>query len=704
MEVQILPQLEEMSPSKQKSNERQAARDRKATSRQVAGGGTAANAYNPISGTFHAIESVSTESVTGYLNGRFRSIDDVEDNASSNGGAGELECMSNNGSYSGESEDQAHVNGKEKPGAGKLGSQPGVVGGADKRDKVRGKNERKHQRQKERRAQELRDKCTSYLMSRKLEALSQQLISMGFSQERATMALILNDGHVERSVAWLLEGGEGQVHEDWNSGGNPKIDITEELGYMVEIEKKYNFSRPEIERAIVSCEGDLSKALEWLRARSRSLSPSREEGQNVQVVSNELPAVRKEETSSSTPAMPTGPGPSQSRSNGIAQPSYLNRKDERGLVQSTKGRPQASSISPHAPPEILKRGSALPKKLTIASGDMQSAFLPADRRVLTQQGARIPLGSVKTQPPYMPQYAPVSRPHTGPVFGVSGAEAKMFPVSNRDTTLNTPSREAVNLGQPHLLMRANSQPIGNGPLSLPITSSPVLSSSSRNHSFLDVGSPSSVLYTAHGDTGVKEINARKKSMKGMDLGASELLGYLNPLGSVHSEQPASNWGYGISNETAGPPASNSATHSRSSSGSSYGLFTGWGGAGLSHSSVDWSTGPSQNCDYRNIDWSMNASPTTMQGVPSRLNSLALQEKGSYFWNPEERGFYVGVGSANFASESMQGRPMWKVGASRPVVQENVSSESGGTTAHEWTSPFAGKDLFNLPQAVPSPSL
>ncbi|MCO5613057.1 hypothetical protein L7F22_067331 [Adiantum nelumboides] len=208
-----------MSPSKQKSNERQAARDRKATTRQVASGGTSANAYNPMSGTFHALESITADSGAGYLNGRFKSIDDGEDNASSNGGAGELECMSNNGSYSGESEDQ---NGKEKQAAGKSGSLSSVVGGADKRDKVRGKNERKHQRQKERRAQELRDKCTGYLMSRKLEALSQQLVAMGFPQERATMALIFNDGHVERSVAWLLEGGEGQVHEDWNSGETQK--------------------------------------------------------------------------------------------------------------------------------------------------------------------------------------------------------------------------------------------------------------------------------------------------------------------------------------------------------------------------------------------------------------------------------------------------------------------------------------------------
>eukprot|EP00250_Pteridium_aquilinum_P012251 c20599_g1_i2 orf=111-2183(-) len=690
-----------MSPSKQKSNERQAARDGKSSSRQVTSGGTSANAYNPSSGTFHALESIPTDTAAGYLNGRFRSIDDVEDNASTNGGAGEVECMSNNGSYSGESEDQ---NGK---GAGKLGSQSGVVGGADKRDKVRGKNERKHQRQKERRAQELRDKCTGYLMSRKLEALSQQLVAMGFSQERATMALIFNDGHVERSVAWLLEGGEGQVHEDWNSGGNPKIDISEELGYMLEIEKAYKFSRPDIERAVVLCEGDLSKALECLRARSRSLSPGREEGQNVRGASNDSSATRKEESSASIPAAPPGPGPSQSRSNGVVQPSYQVRKDERVSIQPTKGRPQGSSISPHASLEILTRGSAHPRKLSNSSIDLQSSLPPAERRVQAQ-GARIPLGSVKTQPPYTSQYPPVSKPHTSLVFGFGGADPKMFPVSSRDA-LHTSSKESVSIGQPHLLMRTSSQPIGglsNSPAPSPIPSSPALSSSSRSHSFMDVGSPSSVLYVSagHGDAGMKEINVRKKSMKSLDTGASDLLGYLNPMGSLQSsELPASYWGYPPSNEISVAPSLSSAMHSRSSSGSSYGLFTGWG-AGLSHSSVDWSTGPLPNCDYRNIDWSMNASPTTSRGISDRLNSLSLQEKASYFWNSdEERGFHRGLGSAGFATESMQGRASWK-GVSGPIVQENMSSESGSTTAHEWTSPFAGKDLFNLPQAVPSPSL
>lgn len=50
-------------------------------------------------------------------------------------------------------------------------------------------------------------------MSKKLETLSQQLVAMRFSPEHATMALILNEGQVEDSVNWLLEGREGKIKE-----------------------------------------------------------------------------------------------------------------------------------------------------------------------------------------------------------------------------------------------------------------------------------------------------------------------------------------------------------------------------------------------------------------------------------------------------------------------------------------------------------
>ncbi|KAF7833616.1 uncharacterized protein G2W53_015949 [Senna tora] len=237
-----------------------------------AGAGLPASAYNPLSGTFHTLETSSISSTSPInSNGRFRNIDETDDHPGGSVVPGlEYDSVSNNGSWSGESEDH-----KEK--ASNLPVRSEVVPGADndKREKIRQKNEKKHQRQKERRAQELHERCTGYLMSRKLEVLAQQLVAMGFSHERATMALILNEGRAEESVNWLFEGGEeADQHQDKHiGGGNLKIDISEELARIADMETRYCCTKQEVERAIVSCEGDLDKAAETLR-ESKHDSPS----------------------------------------------------------------------------------------------------------------------------------------------------------------------------------------------------------------------------------------------------------------------------------------------------------------------------------------------------------------------------------------------------------------------------------------------
>ncbi|GMI84160.1 hypothetical protein like AT5G12120 [Hibiscus trionum] len=195
-----------MSPaSKSKSKDKETSKETQKASSKPSGSANAcssvpASAYNPLLGTFHAVEPASSSSASApQNNGRFGNIDESGEHL----GAGiEYDSISNDGSWSGESED--HKDKTSNPPV-----QQEIIPGADidKREKIRQKNERKHQRQKERRAQELHERCNGYLMSRKLEALAQQLVAMGFSHDRATMALILNDGKLEESVAWLFEGG-----------------------------------------------------------------------------------------------------------------------------------------------------------------------------------------------------------------------------------------------------------------------------------------------------------------------------------------------------------------------------------------------------------------------------------------------------------------------------------------------------------------
>ncbi|KAE8731607.1 putative Armadillo repeat-containing protein [Hibiscus syriacus] len=228
--------------------------------------GVPASAYDPLLGTFHNIETVPSSSASPLQsNGRFQNIDEADENLGGSLRAGlEYDSISNNGSWSGESEEH-----KEK--ASNLPVRQEIIPGADndKREKIRQKNERKHQRQKERRAQELHEQCSGYLMSRKLEVLAQQLVAMGFSHDRATMALIFNEGKVEESVAWLFEGCEEEAvkHEESTiGGGNLKIDISEELARIADMEIRYKCTKQEVERAVVAAEGDLETAAESLRS------------------------------------------------------------------------------------------------------------------------------------------------------------------------------------------------------------------------------------------------------------------------------------------------------------------------------------------------------------------------------------------------------------------------------------------------------
>ncbi|KAF8118184.1 hypothetical protein N665_0006s0177 [Sinapis alba] len=221
-----------------------------------AASGSIGGAYNPLLGTFQTVES---------LNGRYRNNIDDSDSTGA-----DCDSASNNGSWSGDSEDH-----KEKAPTTATAKQETVPGADnDKREKMRLKNERKHQRQKEKRGQELHERCCQFLMSRKLEVLVQQVIAMGISHERATYALMLNEGRIEEAISWLFdEGGANVADEKLDpTSGNLKLDISQELGRILELERKYKCTKQDVEKALVTAEGDVEKAEESLRRQKQEQS------------------------------------------------------------------------------------------------------------------------------------------------------------------------------------------------------------------------------------------------------------------------------------------------------------------------------------------------------------------------------------------------------------------------------------------------
>ncbi|CAL9175735.1 unnamed protein product [Musa hybrid cultivar] len=630
----------EMSPAtKSKSKDKLAAKAAKEQAKVSSkhssallnyGNGAPSNAYNPDSGTFHNFDTMPSGSLpTGQTNGHFRTIDETEEHSgSSSGTTGEFDSMSNHNGYSGESEDQ-----KEKNATSNAARIESVLGcDTDKRDKIRQKNEKKHQRQKERRAQELHERCTGYLMSRKLEMLSQKLVAMGFSSEQATMALIQNEGRVEESIMWLLERSEEsrqQIAANIDTGANLKIDITTELTKISDMEVKFKCTKQEVERAVVACEGDLEKAEETLKTQKQEpkIAPS-----------------KLEETSDPVP------------------PSGLDFKMVIP-VQNAALRPQQKVLASVGPQQQRRDERDLNYIKTMTTGVVDSPN--KNMQSLRKIQPKPDWGKPQVVTPVEKRWSSASS--TSISYSLpSSLQVAVPPTTRYVMPTNEPKANlpSVTLREPVTVMqRPQSVTTKQNPAStsLSISASPPASAGfySNGMSSMDM------MKVANGSLG------RSLPYLGLDGSSGQQFAPRN-----HLQTSAS--GVVESFATGGSGSWNSA--GSFAMPSSLGLFTGWGSHGSSLSPVDWSSGGTTPCDYTSIDWS--------------LDSTLLR--------PSMRSDHL---SATWSTMFMGGK------VTRPVTNTSggvcvVGLQDGGSLAtdslyssgsHDWSSPFAGKDLFSVPR-------
>ncbi|RAL45930.1 hypothetical protein DM860_006084 [Cuscuta australis] len=664
-----------MSPvSRSKSKDKKSGKEpsktpSKSLSHANISGGIPASGYNPILGTFHALDSAPGSSASSlHANGRFKNIDETDDQSSNSlGTGGEYDTVSNNGSWSGESEDP-----KEKishPLPPKQETVPGADN--DKREKIRQKNERKHQRQKERRAQELHEKCSGYLMSRKLEALAQQLVSMGFSSERATMALILNEGRVEQSVAWLFEEGQeadNTKHKEHNidGGGNLKIDISEELSRISEIESRYKCSKQEVERAVVACEGDLEKAEESMRAQKQETTTNVQSKPEETVVSCKLPTSTSHHNSVSLSTKL------------ISSTSVQMKRDEK--IPNSSMDPVSKNIQQSLKGVQLKTDWAKPPQATTTSADKRWS------------GAAIPNPSAFNN----------SFPSQVSPSPVMTTEARYIAVGNELKNLQLGS-----IKEPIIVMQRPQQSMNAKQVVPPSTfmsSSPPGGTAARGGWYLHGAEPMKPDRMVTHASGLR--NASTDSFN-----ANQILHNQHPFlphqFQLHQQQNAlSNGGQ---HEPPGTSSSrvnamwcrtgSTSQHQGVAAASSLGLFSGLGNHGPLGPSphVDWNSGFSMpHLDYNNIDWSLDSNSSS--SVPGGLWPKMNQPMPNNYRNH------------TFTSRAAMG-PILSDGISIPTrLQEGmmasaVETSAGGGGSREWTSPFEEKDLFSLPrQFVSSPSL
>ncbi|KAB1203628.1 hypothetical protein CJ030_MR8G000655 [Morella rubra] len=557
-----------MSPaSRSKSKDKKVSKEPQKTSTKLsgpanAGTGIPASAYNPLLGTFHTVEMAPTSSASPlHMNGRFRNIDETDEHPGGSLVAGvEYDSVSNNGSWSGESED--HKDKSSNPPV-RQETIPGADG--DKREKIRQKNERKHQRQKERRAQELHDRCNGYLMSRKLEALAQQFVAMGFPHERATMALILNEGKVEQSVHWLVEGGEeAEKHADQNlAGSNLKIDISEELAQIADMEIRYNCLKQEVERAIVVCEGDLEKAAETLKLMKEdpqcALPKPEETGYPPTVCNGKL-------------AVPSITSRAQTK---LHPPTIQQKKDEKDFNYTKTAVNLVGSSEPGSKnvQQPLKRiqsklewakpqqtATAAEKRWPGAGSNPSASYsLTSSLQVLTSPA--------KTETRYL---------------AVGNEFKNLQPGTVREPVIVMQRPQSVN-GKQGPTTSMSSSPPGTATSWYPTIGVEVMKSN-----------------------GFLQQNLTTRSLSTNNLSLNQMYHQLQYQqqqffpGSSPSDSPGSIRGNGLWSRTAASPTIAAA--------SSLGLFSAVGSTGSSGASspVDWNTaGSASHLDYANIDWSLD---------------------------------------------------------------------------------------------------
>ncbi|XP_055834478.1 uncharacterized protein LOC129903030 [Solanum dulcamara] len=671
-----------------------------------AGAGVSASGYNPLLGTFQTFDTAPVTSNTAlHVNGRFRNIDERDDlSGHSHGAGGEYETVSNNGSWSGE-EDH-----KEKTSNLPLRQETLVGSDNDKREKIRQKNERKHQRQKERRAQELHEKCSGYLMSRKLETLAEQLVAMGFSSEQATMALILNEGKVEESVAWLFEGRKEANKDEGQSAdteGNLKIDISEEFARIADMEIRFNCSKQDVERAVVSCEGDLVRAEDMLRSQKQeppSVLPKPEETSDPPTMGNDKLPIGATENLTRVPVKPS------------SSSTIPAKRDDKDFGYTKVIAPAGPSMDPGSKNIPLLEGTQ-PK---LDQGKAPQVSVPVDKSFPNP-------GSNPSVSFSLSSSLQVSLPpaNTEARYVAVGNELKHLPigtvrepviVGNELKHLPTGTvREPVIVMQRPESVNARPTPTSNVSSSLPGTAAPFF--------------PRNIVGTVTPNGMIPHIpGTRSFSMNGVSTN-HQLYNQLHyqqhqrPEQFVSSygtlEPPGISWGNSLRSRTGGSPQTQSVA-----AASSLGLFSGWGTNGTYGlpSPVDWNTsgGAVLHLDYTNIDWSLDygSSSSGSGGVWRTTNSLMQP------YDPKYDSFYRGIAAKSTSKPVLPN----EIGVPNPGLQDGgvstaETSAAGGSCqqtsvaggsrewtsttggSRDWTSPFEERDLFSLPrQIVSSPSL
>lgn len=683
LEAAMMPKVA-WSKSKDKNLNKEPPKVGSKPSSANAGARVLPSGYNPLLGTFQTADVLHDD-------GRFGVIDERDD---SDGAGGKYEAGSNSDSWSGVEER------KEKTSNLPLRQETLVGADNDKWEKIRQKNEKKHQRQKEKRAHELHEKCSGYLMSRKLETIAGQLVAMGFSSELATMALILNEGKVEESVAWLLEEGRGKANKDEgrsaDTEGNLKIDISEEFARIAEMEIRFNCFKQDVERAVVACEGDLQRAEDMLRSQKQefpSVLPKPEETSNPPAMDNvKLPIDASENLTRLKPS---------------SSSTIPAKSDDKDVGDTKVVGPAGPSVQPESKNMLLLE-RAQPKLDRGKAPLVEKSYPNPSVACSLPSSLQVSLPPAKTEAHYVAVGNEVKHEHKGTV------------------------KEPVTVVQQLQSVNARPTPSSKVTSSLPGSAPPFYP---RNY-VRPVTPHGMVPHVPHIPGTVLHIpGTRTLSTSGVDPN-HQLYNQLHYQHYQHPGQFVSSYG---TLEAPGTTRGNSFWSQTGESSqtqaiaatSSCEVFSGWSTSGTyalpSLSPINWSanSGAVMHVDRRKIDWSLDygSSQSGAGGVWSttkpamqHYDPRVAAKPTSKLVMPNE----IGVPNPGLQNRGVSPSEMYAVGSSRQRMSAAVGSRqqtsvaggsrqqtsvaggshewtstSTGGSSHVWTSPFEERDLFSF---------
>ena len=190
---------------------------------------------------------------------------------------------------------------------------------------------------------DITSQCMRSLVQRKLQTQVIELMSLGFSAEGASTAVLRCCGHFEAAVALLLapdttSGSSGSSSSTTTVHGIPipdAVDISEELAAVQMLHRQYNVESSVVEMAVLECGGDLSAVVDHLNRCYAMMPSSSSSFTTTTTTTTAAPTTPQENHQSVSSFPPQQPSSSSNRPVDVYQQQQHYQQQQQQFVSSS---------------------------------------------------------------------------------------------------------------------------------------------------------------------------------------------------------------------------------------------------------------------------------------------------------------------------------------------------------------------------------